>query len=122
MRFLGYICVLMLWAISAIINTGCRSHPRGQISDLFISNYRYVVDEQREIVCIYGRLDNTGAGQIAAVEIGATLWSRTGNKYGENSVIVEHIRPYEKREFALEVSMRGRPVSVELQLREPEKL
>lgn len=122
MRYLGYICVLVLWTISASMNTGCRSLPHGQISDLFISNYRYVVDEQREIVCIYGRLDNMGPGQIAAVEINAILWARTGNKYGENSVVVEHIRPYEKREFALEVSTRGKPVSVELQLREPEKL
>jgi hypothetical protein len=97
---------------------GCLRGSDGKFADLFISNQRHVIGEDK--VYVYGQLENTGKGHFGQVEIRAVLRSSGGDKRGENSVFLEDIRPLEKRLFALTVNNQGRTAGVEIEVRKPE--
>lgn len=113
--------LLMLLALVAAVALcgGCLRRSGGKMSDLFISDQRYIIDETRERVRVYGRLDNTGHGHFHQVEIEIALVSKAGGSRGENSVILQNIQPLEKRVFAADVTSHGRVSGVELKIREP---
>ena len=115
--------LLCLLGLSSLLSlAGCRGGAgRGDLKDLFVSNRRYNIDEQKGIVRVYGRLENTGQGHFKEVEVHAILRSARGEKRGENSVILQNIRPAEKRTFALTVTSHSRVSDVELQIRKPEQ-
>jgi len=98
---------------------GCARGGRGKISELFINNQRYVIDDTREVVHVFGRLDNTGQGRFRQVEIEVTLLSKTGGSRGENIVILQKIQPQEQRLFAVDVTSHGRVSEVVVKIREP---
>lgn len=107
-----------LMALTVIGCGGCLRGNAGQFTDLFISNQRYVIGEDK--VHVYGELENTGQGRFRQVEIRAVLRSSGGDKRGENSVFLENIQPLEKRLFALTVNNQGRTTGVEIEVRKPE--
>ena len=113
---------LTLIALATLVTLcgGCKRHNGGKMSDLFISDQRYVIDDKREIVHVYGRLDNAGTGRFRQVEIGVALTSKSGGSRGENNVILQNIQPQEKRLFAVDVTSHGRVSGVELKIREPD--
>lgn len=106
-------------AAAVVLCGGCARGGRGKITDLFISNQRYVIDDTREIVHVYGRLDNAGRGRLHQVEVQVTLLSKTGGSRGENNVILQNIQPQEQRLFAVDVTSHGRVSDVTVKIREP---
>ncbi len=106
-------------AVVLVLGAGCARGGRGEITDLFVSNQRYVIDDTREVVHVFGRLDNGGGGRFRQVEIQITLLSKTGGSRGENSVILQGIRPREQRLFAVDITSHGRVSDVALKIREP---
>lgn len=110
----------VLTAIVLILSPGCRGRKAGDVAQLFISNQRQNIDDDRGEVLVYGRLENTGLGHFARVEIHATLWSRGGEKAGENSYFMENVQAREKRDFALKVTAHARVSDVDLEVRIPE--
>jgi hypothetical protein len=106
-------------AAALVLCGGCARGGRGKISELFINNQRYVIDDTREIVHIYGRLDNTGRGRFRQVEIEVTLLSKTGGSRGVNNVILQNLQPLEQRLFAVDVTSHGRVSDVVVKIREP---
>ncbi|MEN6545961.1 MAG: FxLYD domain-containing protein [Armatimonadia bacterium] len=116
-----YRCLLVaLTVLVLVLLPGCRGRSAGDVSQLLISDQRQNIDDDRGEVLVYGRLENTGAGHFSRVEIHATLWSRGGDKAGENSVFVENVQPKEKRDFALKVTAHARVSDVDLEVRIPE--
>lgn len=113
----------LLLSLALLILTllpGCRAHSgAGDVSQLLISNERHNIDDERGEVLIYGRLANTGPGRFPRVEVHATLWSRGGEKAGENSVFLENLQPRENRDFALKVTGHARVADLDLQVRIP---
>lgn len=106
---------------TVLLLAGCpRATERGRLEELFISNRRFNMDEDRGIARLYGRLDNTGDARFRRVEVHAVLRAQNGDKRGENSVSLEHIKPHERRVFALTVTSHGRVADVELELQLPE--
>ncbi len=110
---------LLTAAALLLLCGGCARGGRGEITDLFISNQRYVIDETRDMVHVYGRLENTGRARFRQVEVQVTLLSKSGSSRGENSTILSGIQPLEKRLFAVDVTSHGRVNSVDVQVREP---
>ena len=115
--------LLGLWGLSAVLLlSGCRGGAgKANLNDLFISSYRYNMDEDRGVVRVYGRLDNTGQGRFREAEVHAVLRSASGDKRGENSVVLQSIRPGEKRNFTLTVTSHDRAKEVVLEVRKPEQ-
>lgn len=115
--------LLSLLGLSSLVPlVGCRAGAgKGDLKDLFISNRRYTIDETRGLVRVYGRLENTGRGRFGQVEVHAVLRSATGDKRGENSVILQNIQPQEKRTFSLTVTSHARAKDVFLEIRKPEQ-
>lgn len=112
--------LLFVALAGALLLVGCRGrNGAGEASELFVSNQRFNIDDERGQVRIFGRLDNGGAGRFERVEVHAILRSRGGDKSGENSVFLEHVQPQEKRPFALSVTSHGGVADVELQVRTP---
>lgn len=109
----------VLGLAAALALCGCGRSAGGQMTDLFISNQRYVIDDTREVVHVYGRLDNGGAARFRQVEVQVTLLSRNGSSRGENSVILQSIQPRERRLFAVDVTSHGRVSDVVVKIREP---
>ena len=109
-----------LMAFTAIGCGGCSRGHAGKFEDLFISNQRYVIDADKGQVHIYGQLQNTGGGRFRQAEVHAVLRSAGGDKRGENSLILEHLQPQEKRLFAMTVTSHGRVARVDLSVRKPE--
>jgi hypothetical protein len=101
---------------------GClHGGQKADLHDLFISSRRFNIDEERGLVRIYARLENTGDSRFRAVEVHATLVSTTGEKRGENSLVLEDLRPHDQRDFALSVTSHGRTHDVALEVRLPER-
>lgn len=117
------VCGLLLGlSLGLIVLPGCLQRtPAGQLSDLLISNRRFNIDDDRGLVRVVGRIENTGAGRFRAVEVHALLVSAGGDRRGENSILLEHLRPGEKRDFALTVTSHARVSDVLLDVREPSK-
>jgi len=111
--------MILALATALMLCGGCLRRNGGKITDLFISDQRYVIDDTREMVRVYGRLDNTGHGRFRQVEVEIALVSKAGGTRGENSVILQNIQPLEKRVFAVDVTSHGRVSGVELKIREP---
>lgn len=117
---------LFAWAVLCLCLSGCLAlggclggAPKGTAADLFISNQRFNIDENRGLVRVYGRLDNTGTGHFAEVEIHAILRSAGGDKRGENNVTLVDLGPRERRNFAVTVTSHDRVSEVELEVRTP---
>lgn len=117
---------LLPWALLLLclgglcVAPGCRRGAGGgEFDDLTISSRRFNIDEDRGLVRIYGRLDNPGTGHFHRVEVHAILRSAGGDKRGENSVLLENVKPADKRTFALVVTSHGRVSDVELEVRNP---
>lgn len=119
-RLHSLLLFLALLAVAALAAGCSRNGGKGELAELFISNHRYVLDKERELVHVYGQLENTGDSRFREVEIHATLRSPARTNRGENSLILQNIRPHEKRQFALQVNSRDSVSSVELQVRKPE--
>ena len=112
---------LLVFSLGLLVLPGCLQRaPAGQISDLLISNRRFNIDNDRGLVRVVGRLQNTGPGKFRAVEVHAQLVSASGDRRGENSVLLERIKPGETRDFALTVTSHARVADVLLDVREPE--
>ena len=112
--------LLVLCLVGCFVFGGCRGRSaKGTAADLFISNQRFNIDEERGLVRVFGRLDNPGAGHFAKVEIHAILRSAGGDKRGENNVTLENLKPGERRNFALTVTSHDRVSDVELEVRTP---
>lgn len=119
-RRLVFVCLLATCLPGAFILSGCPTGSRrGALDELFISNQRFSIDEEGGIVRVYGRLDNTGDGHFAAIEVYATLRSTSGDSRGENKVELTDIKPREKRAFALVVTSHDRVADVDLEIRSP---
>jgi hypothetical protein len=117
---------LVSWALLSLclsgwlVGGGCaRRAPKGAAEDLFISNQRFNIDQDRGLVRVYGRLDNTGKGHFAKVEVHAILRSAGGDKRGENNVTIEDLKPGERRNFAMTVTSHDRVSDVQLEVRTP---
>lgn len=119
-RLSNLLLLLTLMAVAALAAGCSRNGGNGEFGDLFISKHRWVEDEERELVHVYGELQNTGDSRFREVEIHATLRSPARSNRGENSVILQNIRPREKRLFSLSINSRDSVSSVELQVRKPE--
>jgi hypothetical protein len=115
------LCALLGLCLSGcLILPGCPGRaPKGTADDLFISNQRFNIDEDRGLVRVYGRLDNAGTGHFAKVEVHAILRSAGGDKRGENNVTLEDLKPGERRNFAVTVTSHDRVSDVELEVRTP---
>ena len=112
--------VLCLCLSGSLLLSGCPgAAQKGTAADLFISNQRFNIDEDRGLVRVYGRLDNAGTAQFAKVEIHAILRSAGGDKRGENNVTLEDLGPRERRNFAVTVTSHDRVSDVELEVRTP---
>ena len=108
--------------LSAGLLGGClHGGQKADLHDLFISSRRFNIDEDRGLVRIFARLENTGDSRFRAIEVHATLVSATGDKRGENSLLLENIRPHEQRDFALSVTSHARTNDVVLEVRPPER-
>jgi hypothetical protein len=100
---------------------GCRQHaPNGRLDELLITNSRFNLDEDRGLVRIYGRVENTGDGFFRQVDVHALLRSAAQDNRGENTVPLDDIQPHEKRDFALTVTSAGRVKDVKLEIKGPE--
>lgn len=106
---------------ATVVLAGC---PGGRqpsdLSDLFISNRRFNIDESRGLVRVYARLENTGQSRYREVEVHVTLLSASGDKAGENSVVLRDLKPGERRDFAVSVTSHGRTHDVGLEVRAPQ--
>ncbi|MHB8994972.1 MAG: FxLYD domain-containing protein [Armatimonadota bacterium] len=112
--------MLCLCLSGCLVLGGCPgAAQKGTPADLFISNQRFNIDEDRGLVRVFGRLDNTGAGHFAEVQIHAILRSAGGDKRGENNVTLEDLGPHERRNFAVTVTSHDRVSDVELEVRTP---
>jgi hypothetical protein len=113
------ILALGLLCLTAAL-TGCPGRARKpNIADVFVSNQRFSIDNDRGLVQVYGRLDNTGQSRFRQVEVHAILRSAGGEKRGENSLLLQNIKPLEKRNFSLPVTSHSRATDVILEVREP---
>lgn len=111
---------IILLAASLVL-AGC---PGGRepsdLSDLFISNRRFNIDDSRGLVRVYARLENTGQSRYREVEVHVTLLSASGDNVGENSVVLHDLKPGEKRDFAIGVTSHGRTHDVQLEVLPPQ--
>lgn len=104
----------------AVLATGCRDRvPRGKLDDLYVSNLRFAIDEERGKVHVYGMVTNAGDGRFREIEVRAVLRSKGGDSRGENTVSLAGVQPREKRSFSLTVNSAGRVAYVEPQLAAP---
>lgn len=115
-------CVwLALAGLLAGFAAGCRQQTAGDLQHLVIANRRFVIDADRNVVRVYGRLENTGDHRFRQVEVRALLKSPGGNRRGENLVVLENIAPHEKRTFSLSITSHSRVNDVILEIRQPEQ-
>jgi|LSQX01.1.fsa_nt_gb hypothetical protein len=113
--------ILVGLAFSALaLIVGCRSQSNGDLQALIVTNRRFVIDSDHNVVRIYGRLENMGDSRFRQVEVRAFLKSPGGNQRGENMVLLNHIAPYEKRNFALSVTSHSQVNDVIIEIRAPE--
>jgi hypothetical protein len=118
----GYAGLLATLALGMFWLSGCdRAARKPDLHDLFISNRRFNIDRERDVVRVFARLENTGERRFREVEVHAILLSAGGDKRGENSVLLERIRPREQRDFAVTVTSHGRANDVVLEIREPQR-
>lgn len=120
---MGLACALLLGLAVPLLG-GCRHRApesKQNLDELFISNRRINIDEEREVVRIYGRLQNTGARRFRRVMIYATLRSAGGDPRGDNHIPLTNIEPHEQRAFAFTVTSRAQVASVELEVRPPDR-
>lgn len=112
---------LLFLLAGVVLLAGC---PGGRqppdLSDLFISNRRFNIDDSRGLVRVFARLENAGQDRYREVEVYATLVSAGGDKAGENTILLREIKPGEKRDFALNVTSHGRTHDVVLEVRAPQ--
>lgn len=112
---------LALTCLLAWLAAGCRPQAAGDLQELVIANRRFVIDSDRNVVRVYGRLENTGEHRFRQVEVRAFLKSTGGNRRGENMIILENIAPREKRTFALSITSHSRVNDVILEIRQPDQ-
>ncbi len=108
--------------MSLVCAGGCGPRYRaGSIEDLFVSKQRYNIDKDKGVVRVFAQVENTGEGLIREVKMEAVLLSADGDKRGTNNVVVENIKPGEKRNFSIAVTSHSRSHKVEIIAKEVEK-
>jgi hypothetical protein len=112
---------LALACLLAGVAAGCRQQAAGDLQELVIANRRFVIDTDRNVVRVYGRLENIGDHRFRQVEVRAFLKSTGGNRRGENLIVLENIAPREKRTFSLSITSHSRVNDVILEIRQPEQ-
>lgn len=116
---IGFAGLAWLALGAVLVVGGCRGAVRANLNDLFISKQRYNLDENKGIVRIYAMIENTGQAHFKQVEVHAILRSAGGEKRGENNVLLQNIRPLEKRTFSLTVTSHAPASDVVLEIRKP---
>ena len=108
-------------ALACLCGCGAKGPP-GDIAELYIPIHRFNIDEERGVVRIFARMENTGDGHFNEIQVRAILRSAGGNKRGENVLFLEDIKPRETRDFSILVTSHGRTQRVELSINDPTEL
>jgi len=96
-------------------------YPEGSIEDLFVTNKHYYIDNEKGVARVFAQVENTGEGLIRKVCMEAVLRSSDGDKRGTNNVILESIKPGEKRTFSITVTSHSRGYTIEIIPKEVEQ-
>lgn len=109
----------LIVALVALAGCGHR-YPQGSIDDLFIVDQRYNIDKEKGVVRVYARVENIGEGIVRKVRMEAVLRNADGGQRGTNNVVLENIKPGEKRDFSLVVTSHSQGHTVEIVPKEVE--
>jgi len=115
------VLVAVIAILLTAVGTACSRTPQGSVEDLFITNKRFNIDNDRGVVRVYARVENTGEGVVREAKMEVVLRSSDGNKRGTNNIILESLKPGEKREFSVAVTSHSQATEVEIIPREVEK-
>ncbi len=112
--------ILLAIVAGLVVAGGCVGRGgAGKASDVFVHRYRYNIDEEHNLVRVFGELENRGQYPVQAVVVKAIIRNRSYSKTGENIVVVKNIKPRERRTFSLTVTSHGGASTVECQVMEP---
>lgn len=101
----------------ALAPTGCgRPQTTHDISSVSVVRYRYVADPRDPLVHAVVEVKNAGPLTVERVLLVVTGIGRNGEKRGESRVVLERLRPGERRTVTTQFTNRGRLASVEVGL------
>ncbi len=111
--------LLVVVALSVAGSSCLRRASLGTAEDVVVRRYRYNIDEDRNLVRVFGEVSNTGDGHVPAIVVKIVVRDRRYNKTGENIITLENIKPGERRTFSQTVTSHGGASKVECQVMEP---
>jgi len=109
---------MLLAACLAAGICGCGG-PKGSLDDIAVVQYRYNIDEGKDVVRVLGLVRNTGEERTPAGEIVVTLRGRTGSLKGQNRCELSPLDAGAEHEFALAVTSHGKVDTVEIEIVPP---
>lgn len=97
--------------------SGCgRPRTTHDISSLSIVRYRYLADPRDPLVHAVVEVRNAGPLTVEKALLVVTGIGRNGEKRGESRVVLERLRPGERRTVTAQFTNRGRLATVEVGL------
>jgi hypothetical protein len=101
----------------ALVAAGCaRPQFTYDVSSLSVLRYRYLVDPRDPLVHAVVEVHNAGPLTVERAVLVVTGIGRNGEKRGESRVVLERLRPGERRTITTQFSNRGRLATVEVGL------
>jgi len=101
----------------ALVAAGCaRPQFTYDVSSLSVLRYRYLVDPRDPLVQAVVEVHNAGPLTVERAVLVVTGIGRNGEKRGESRVVLERLRPGERRTITTQFSNRGRLATVEVGL------
>ena len=88
----------------------------GTLDQLSVTQYRYNIDAEHDLVRVYGVVRNSGEGRTPAADLVVTLLGRSGSMKGQDRVEVPALRGGDEHEFALQITSHGRTSSLDMQI------
>lgn len=101
----------------ALAAAGCaRPQFTYDVSSLSVLRYRYLVDPRDPLVHAVVEVHNTGPLTVERAVLVVTGIGRNGEKRGESRVVLERLKPGERRTITTQFSNRARLATVEVGL------
>ncbi len=109
---------VLLVVCAAVLGAGC-SGPKGALEQISVTQYRYNVDEDNNVVRVIGRARNGGEERTPEGEIVITLHGRTGSLKGSNRTELPSLEAGEEHRFSLAITSHGKVESVDIAIVPP---
>ncbi len=108
------LCALI--AAGALGQHGCLGRARGGLEQLVVVQYRWNLDEERDIARVAGLVRNTGQKRTPPADVVVTLVGSSGSMKGQDRTELPALRGGEEREFYLEFTSHGKTSHVDIQI------